>query len=131
MQQVAAAYEILREPKLRAAYDKRAFRNEVADSTVRVRVHRARLSKKEKRCVISIDTKRKKLLSMKGVDQPAKAKVVLKRSRVVAVRKVSSASTVLTPTDSWLVVKRGKAEKKKDKRLSSYFAVPASLASFL
>ena len=124
MQQVNDAFDTLKDPKLRAAYDAKhkLERTRNSLSSVRVAVHRSRLTETEKKVASAIDCCRKKLKAKKTVEMRSKKAV----KRIVVRKKLSKKSKVLKSPDHWVVFRRSKKESGKDKRKKGLLAVPDS-----
>lgn len=121
--ELQAAYEVLQCKVRRAAYDLITFKRQMVNSTLRSMVHRATISRDERRVEHSLDVARKRLDNTK---LSRRAPVDPQNRRRRCTKRVSIRSTVIRPTDHWIVLKRGAEERQRDRRLGAYVAVPHS-----
>lgn len=129
MQQLNLAWHVLGDVERRKKYDAEILKNEVADSTIRVQVHRHRLSRAEKGIAVAVNTaRRKRKLELSRAAK--KAMVAAPKEKKGKVRKFvcrkesSQASTV--EKVGWEIHRRSKKERSKDRRLGKFVASPLS-----
>lgn len=122
MKELNNAFDLLKDPDTRSKYDEKnkIQRTRNSPSSIRVAVHRARLTAFEKKVVSAIGYSRQKIKAKKNVDIRAKKKAV-----VVARKNLSQRSKVIKRPDSWVVLERPKKDLK-DKRKKGLLAVPES-----
>lgn len=120
------AKEVLLSPEQRSRYDEKCCF--ACSSTLRSREHRRRLSQLEKRVVSAITVGRKhckkKPNSARGAKGIAKRKIT--KGPQIARKRVTAKSKCVAVNDSWLILKRKRSERKRDRRLSAVQAVPLS-----
>lgn len=125
------SWSILRDPEKRRLYDDKHFEQEnSSESTVRVRVHRARLNKSEKEIVEAIQTAREKINNKKAF---SKKDIFCrgKKKETVCEKNTSARSTKVKPGDKWVIFSRTNQERKSDKRKKKFIALPASVVERL
>ncbi|MDP2815806.1 MAG: J domain-containing protein [Rectinemataceae bacterium] len=114
------AKDVLLNDDLRDSYDE--LHNWIVPSTIRVREHRRSLSRFDKHVVSAITVGRRWVKRCKkGIP-----KKKMSRGKKVGARTPNCSSRLLQPTDKWVLIRRKKSERKKDKRLSCVQAVPNS-----
>jgi curved DNA-binding protein CbpA len=125
--EISRAYELLKDRDKRDKYDKKFDMRAVSDSTLRVRVHRQRLTQLERKCAAAIDVARKKLVTEKkfeGKKSKKEIKQPVKPRRETMRKSTSEASKVIPPGKKWILFTRRKSERKADRRMSKFVALP-------
>lgn len=122
-----AAMDILSNEDERKKYDLEVLGKISAESTSRVRAHRARLTRQEKGIAIAVNSERVRLKKLDSVPLAKKRKssVSVKQvRRFVCSRGVSRRSRTIPPNCSWSIYSRTKKERTTDRRKGRYVAVP-------
>ena len=124
-QELNDAYAILKDVDQRAKYDLKIRPTRAvpgAESTTRVRVHRARQTTIERKISVAINSARVKLKSVPAKKRKkASTKAAARSPKIVARRWTSAKSRIAPPRRQWFVAKREKADKTKDKRRTAKF----------
>lgn len=123
MAELNEAREVLLDPAARRRYDEAFDLRPPANSTPRVRLHRARLSKKERAISTAVEIARRKCLAKAQPRRKSRVPVDLewKQSARIA---VTARSTAIATDRTWTILSRPKRARRLDRRLGKYQAVP-------
>lgn len=124
-QEINEAFAVLGDAIQRQKYDEDYLHSAPSiPVTTRVRVHRQRLTRSERKVTDSLNTARRKL-DRQSLARRAH-KVPRMRRCAVESRSVTSRSRVISVNDAWVILRRTRGERAMDRRRGEFVAVPAS-----